>query len=156
MKRIAILIAAPAVALAGCYVVPVGPDGQPGLYFPMGAPSAPAGLPGGGVAPSQPALPRVLQARLYPANELATETGMVAGTVTNMGTGKGRFQLQYRGEVLTGEDTRVSGDQRKGVASAYGPTGAFMSCEYQMNSPQQGAGKCNFSNGALYEVHIGN
>ena len=98
----------------------------------------------------------MLTARLYPANDLAAATGMVSGTVTNMGTGKGRFQLQYGSELLTGEATRVSGDQRKGVASAYGPTGAFMSCEYQMNSPQQGAGKCNFSNGALYEVHIGN
>jgi hypothetical protein len=81
---------------------------------------------------------------------------MVSGTVTNMGTGKGRFQLNYRGELLTGEATRVSGEERKGVASAYGPTGAFMSCEYQMNSPVQGAGSCHFSNGARYQVHIGN
>jgi hypothetical protein len=147
MKRIALLLALPA-ALAGCYVVPTA-DGQHALYVPVGTPPP-------SLAPSQPALPRVLQARLYPANELAAASGMVSGTVTNMGTGKGRFQLQYGSELLTGEATRVSGDQRKGVASAYGPTGAFMSCEYQMNSPQQGAGKCNFSNGALYEVHIGN
>jgi hypothetical protein len=31
-----------------------------------------------------------------------------------------------------------------------------MSCEYQMSSPLQGAGTCNFSNGARYKVHIGN
>jgi len=147
MKRIAMLLALPA-ALAGCYVVPTA-DGQHALYVPVGTPP-PA------LAASQPAPPRVLTARLYPANDLAAASGMVSGTVTNMGTGKGRFQLQYGSELLTGEATRVSGDQRKGVASAYGPTGAFMSCEYQMNSPQQGAGKCNFSNGALYEVHIGN
>jgi hypothetical protein len=30
-----------------------------------------------------------------------------------------------------------------------------MSCEYQMNSPRQGAGTCVFSNGAQYKVHIG-
>jgi hypothetical protein len=30
-----------------------------------------------------------------------------------------------------------------------------MSCEYQMNTPYQGAGTCTFSNGARYQVHIG-
>jgi hypothetical protein len=155
-NRTALLLSLAALSLPGCYVLPVGPDGQPGVYLPIGAPSAPAGLPGGGIVPGQPARPQVLHARLYPANELATQTGMVSGTVTNMNTGKGRFQLQYGGEMLTGEATRVSGDERKGVASAYGPTGAFMSCEYQMNSPVQGAGKCSFSSGALYQVHIGN
>ena len=50
---------------------------------------------------------RVLHARLYPDNDTATQTGMVSGTVTNMMTGKGRFQLNYKGEVLTGEATRV-------------------------------------------------
>lgn len=151
MKRIAMLLAIPA-ALAGCYVVPTA-DGQHALYVPVGA----SPIPGTPPQPAaQAALPRVLPARLYPANDLAAATGMVSGTVTSMGTGKGRFQLQYGNELLTGEATRVSGDQRKGVASAYGPTGAFMSCEYQMNSPQQGAGRCHFSNGAQYEVHIGN
>ena len=70
--------------------------------------------------------------------------------------GKGRFVIDYRGEVLSGEATRVSGDQRKGVASAYSPGGSYMSCEYQMSSPYQGAGTCTFSNGARYQVHIGN
>jgi hypothetical protein len=106
--------------------------------------------------PAHPPVPKVLHARLYPENDLATQTGMVSGTVTNMMTGKGRFQLQYAGELLTGEATRVSGDERKGIASAWGPSGAFMSCEYQMSSPLQGAGTCNFSNGARYKVHIGN
>jgi len=72
-----------------------------------------------------------------------------------MMTGKGRFQLNYQGETLNGEATRVDGDQRRGVASAYGPTGMFMSCEYQMNSQRQGAGTCTLSNGAKYQVHIG-
>ena len=65
------------------------------------------------------------------------------------------LQLAYRGEVLTGEATRVSGDERKGVASAYGSGGSYMSCEYQMQTPYQGAGTCTFSNGARYQVHIG-
>src|SRR5262245_31100920 len=143
-------------ALAGCYVVPVGPDGNYAIYIPT---TPPASYPGASAAPVQPSIPagpKVLHARLYPENDLATQTGMVSGTVTNMMTGKGRFQLQYAGEVLTGEATRVNGDQRKGVASAYSPTGSFMSCEYQMSSPAQGAGTCMFSNGAKYKVHIGN
>ena len=49
----------------------------------------------------------------------------------------------------------MDGDARRGVASAYGPSGAYMSCEYQMNSPRQGAGVCTMSNGAKYQVHIG-
>jgi len=42
------------------------------------------------------------------------------------------------------------------VASAWGPNGSFMSCEYQMSSPLRGAGTCNFSDGARYQVHVGN
>ncbi len=133
-----------ALTLSGCYVIPTG-DGHHSIYIPPHPPQS-----------QQPALPRVLHARLYPENDLATRTGMVSGTVTNMLTGKGRFNLTYAGETLTGEATRVSGDERKGIASAYGPSGAFMSCEYQMNSPAQGAGTCVFSNGARYKVHIGN
>jgi hypothetical protein len=147
------LLTATALSLGGCYIVPVGPDGYPAAYVPV----SPAPIPGQ-AAPSQshPAMPKVLHARLYPSNELATQTGMVSGTVTNMMNGKGRFQLNYHGETLTGEATRVSGDERKGVASAYGPTGSFMSCEYQMSTPLQGAGNCTFSNGARYQAHIGN
>jgi len=146
--------AIPAFTLSGCYIVPVGPDGYARIYVPM----EPAPIPGQPYprASTQPAAPAALQARLYPVNDVATQTGMVDGTVTNMMSGKGRFQLSYRGELLTGEATRVSGDARKGVASAYGPSGSYMTCEYQMHTPYQGAGTCNFSNGARYQVHIGN
>ena len=160
-KKLALAVTLPAFSLAGCYVVPLGPDGHPrGWYVPV----HPAPIPGQAqpapyvqplVPSSQPAAPAVLQARLYPANDIATQTGVVGGTVTNMMGGKGRFQLAYRGEVLTGEATRVSGDERKGVASAYGSGGSYMSCEYQMQTPYQGAGTCTFSNGARYQVHIG-
>ena len=156
LARLAVAAGLQACALSGCYVVPVGPDGNSyAIYIPTHTPPHPGG-PAFPATPSQPAQPRVLHARFYPENELATQTGMVSGTVTNMMTGKGRFQLQYAGELLTGEATRVSGEERKGVASAYGPSGSFMSCEYQMNTPMQGAGTCNFSNGARYKVHIGN
>ena len=157
-KRVALALAVSAAALSGCYVVPINPDGSPA--WPPGAVWGPGTTPAPGTAASQPAqrpaVPATLQAKLYPANDLATQTGVVTGTVTNMMSGKGRFLLDYRGELLSGEATRVSGDQRKGVASAYSPGGAYMSCEYQMSSPYQGAGTCTFSNGARYQVHIGN
>ena len=51
---------------------------------------------------------------------------------------------------------RVSGDDRKGIATAWGPSGSFMTCEYQMSAPVRGAGNCNFSDGARYQVHVGN
>ena len=153
-RRNAILgaLAASALSLSGCYVLPVAPESYPYAYpYPAPAP-AQSHAPVSGGSGGQPV---VLQARLYPANELASQTGVIHGTVTNMMTGKGRFQLNYRGETLSGEATRVEGDSRRGVASAYGSSGGYMSCEYQMNTPRQGAGMCQFSNGAKYQGHIG-
>jgi hypothetical protein len=139
-----------AVALTACYVVPErAPDGTV-IYqhYP---------LPPPGVVPVPPTRvgPITLPVRLYPANDIATRTGVVTGSVTNMMTGKGVFNASYLGEVLTGEATRVSNEERRGVASAFSPQGMFMSCEYQMNTPQQGAGTCTFSNGAAFQMHIG-
>lgn len=137
--------------VSGCYVVPVrGTDGNV-VYQPYVLPPAGSPLPG----PIAGTGPQVLSAKLYPANDLATPTGVVAGTVTNMMTGKGQFQVNYMGEVLTGEATRVSNDQKRGVASAFSPRGTYMSCEYQMSTPYQGAGTCTFSNGAKYQLHVG-
>src|SRR5207302_640063 len=115
--------AAASCCLSGCYVIPVGLDGGPA--WPAGAVwgpgvSQPTSLPGTAhvppapqpaprqsvpqqPAPQQPSAPATLQARLYPANDIATETGMVSGTVTNMMSGKGRFLLDYKGELLSGE-----------------------------------------------------
>ena len=163
-RRVLVAGSVAAVALTGCYVIPIASsDGTP-VYAVAPVPAvvapAPVYVPPSAQARSNAvpgaAAPSVLQARLYPANDAATQTGLLSGTVTNMMTGKGRFQLNYAGEMLTGEATRVSGDDRKGIASAYGASGAFMSCEYQMNTPLQGAGNCLFSNGAKYKVHIGN
>ena len=151
------LIAAMAasLALSGCYVVPVNPEGYPAYPgYPYAAAPVPIPpLPASG--PPQAAAPTVLQARMYPANERASQSSVLTGTVTNTSFGKGRFQLSYRGETLTGEATRVDGDARRGVASAYGPSGTFMSCEYQMQSARQGVGICTLSDGAKYQVHIG-
>ena len=157
-KRLLIGALFPALALAGCYVMPIGtsPEGTPiYAYAPIppisgtGAPhGAPAAVPGG-------PMPAVLAVRLYPANDLANQTGVLTGQVTNLMSGKGRFQFTYQGEMLVGEATRVSGEARKGVASAYGGRGTFARCEYQMSTPYMGAGLCTFSNGAEYQVHIG-
>lgn len=148
-RKLIAAVSLTALAVSGCYVVPtsVGPDGQP-VYTAYPLPPAPGAVP---LAPA----PVVMQARLYPANDLANQTGMIQGTVTNMRTGKGRFQLQYGNEILTGEATRHGNDDRSGIASAYGSGGSYMQCEYQMNSPVQGAGQCSFSNGARYRLHIG-
>ncbi len=149
--RNVVALAGVAVALQACYVVPItGPDGT--VYQPY--PMPPAGTPMPVPTPSG-AMPAVLTARLYPANEIASQTGVISGTVTNLMTGKGRFQVSYMGEILSGEATRVSNEERRGVASAFSPKGMYMSCEYQMNTPYQGAGSCTFSNGAMYQMHLG-
>ena len=174
MKRSAMLaaLAAPAM-LGGCYVVPLGSDQvdklvrmmeqqnagtpasaampfSPGMK-PPAAPATPAAAQGA----TQPKPVASLPARLYPINDIATENGMVAGTVSSTADGKARFQFNYRGESLVGEATRVSSDDRKGVATAWAPSGAFRTCEYQMASLVQGAGTCSFSDGAKYQVHVG-
>jgi hypothetical protein len=162
-RRLLAAVTLPTVALAGCYVIPVAPDGTP-IYpaVPIGVPAPAVVVPAPVVPPAQAHVPAlaapssaVLTARLYPANDRAAQDGMITGTVTNMMTGKGRFQMEYRGELLTGEATRVHGDDRRGVASAYGPRGTFMSCDYQMTTPYQGTGTCTLSNGAKYSVHLG-
>ena len=154
-KRLAVAAAAPALVLTGCYIVPINPDGTPAYPYPYSYSAPPYA-----VVPAPPVvtggrLPAQLNARLYPINDVATQTGVVTGSVTNMMNGKGRFQLDYQGELLSGEATRTSGDERRGVANAYGARGTYMSCEYRMNTPYQGAGTCTLSNGAKYEVHLG-
>ena len=155
--RAAAALCASALSLQACVYVPQGNGSMPaGWYIPNdfpGAVGATAARPA--LAPAR-AAPTALNARLYPDNDMATEVGMVSGTVTNMMNGKGRFQLQYRGELLAGEATAVPGNEGKGLANAYGPSGAYMSCEYQMRSAVLGVGTCSFSDGARYQVHIGN
>jgi hypothetical protein len=146
--QIAALLAVPVLSLSGCYIVPVAPDGTP--VIAAGVPHTLSHAPASG-----PAYPVTLNVRLYPANDIATPGGVLTGQVTNLLGGRGRFQFNYQGETLVGEATRVSGDERRGIASAYGQRGTHASCEYQMSSPTQGAGTCSFSNGAKYDVHVG-
>ncbi len=142
--------------LAGCYVVPVvDPQGNVQYqHYPLPPAGAPATAAYAKPYPVPPP-PVSMPARLYPTNDLANQTGMISGVVTNMRTGKGRFQLQYQGETLIGEATRHGSDEKQGVASAYGSGGTFMQCEYQMNTSVQGAGTCTFSTGARYRLHLG-
>ncbi len=159
--RTALAVVGGAFALTACYVVPAaGPDGTVHYgYYPLPPPGTPLPIPPAGApAPGMPAAgsPATLTVRLYPANERATKTGVVNGTVSNMMTGKGRFVVNYEGEVLSGEATRVSNDDKRGVASAFSSGGMYMSCEYQMSTPYQGTGSCSFANGAKYQMHIGN
>ena len=161
-RRLCALLLLSTLAVSACYVVPVtNRDGSVQYYhYPLVPPPMPyTGAPPGNGAPvavpSMPAAAVVLPARLYPDNDAATQTGVVNGTVTNMMNGKGRFQLDYRGEILTGEATSVDGNARRGVASATGSNGGYMSCEYQLANARQGAGTCTFSSGARYRLHIG-
>ncbi len=153
ITRFAFAVACSALLLSGCYVMPVGRDasGKPVYAYTTVPPP---------VMPAQDAasgpVPAALNVKLYPINNLANQTGVLVGQVTNMMTGKGRFTFNYQGETLVGEATRVANDKRRGIASAYGPSGAFARCEYQMSSPMMGAGTCTFSNNAMYQVHIGN
>jgi hypothetical protein len=65
-----------AVALAACYIVPErAPDGTV-YYQPYPLPPA-----GPVVAPAPPghAAPATLPVRLYPANDVATRTGIITG-----------------------------------------------------------------------------
>ena len=160
LVRTFVALAVATAILSGCYVVPVQRSDGAIVYQHYPLPPAGATMPmspgGTMAAPQGGAMPAILNARLYPANEIATRTGIVVGTVTNMMTGKGRFQVNYMDEVLTGEATRVSNEERRGVASAYSPKGTYMSCDYQMNTPYQGTGNCTFSNGAMYQIHLGN
>jgi len=152
-------LAAPMLALSGCYVAPVGQDagGNPVyIYSPVPVVAGPngSGRTYPAVVPSGP-MPVTLELKLYPSNDLANQTGVLTGQVTNMMTGKGRFVFNYQGETLVGEATRVSNDERRGIAAAYGPRGMFARCEYQMSTARMGAGTCTFSNGAQYQLHVG-
>ncbi len=149
----AVALAGSALLLSGCYVMPVGRDASGNtVYAYTGA--RPPVMPVQSTA-SGP-VPAMLNVKLYPINNIANQTGVLVGQVTNMMTGKGRFTFNYQGETLVGEATRVANDKRRGIANAYGPSGAFARCEYQMSSPMLGAGTCTFSNDAMYQVHIGN
>ena len=141
-----------AVLATACVVVPVGPDGRPyGNYptYPVGSTLAVAPLP-----PPAPAV-AVMNARLYPANELAQSGGMAVGQVANFLDGKGAATVTIGGEQFSGEATRAGRSSREGVANAMGSRGGAMSCTYVLNNATQGSGQCTVNSGARYQLHLG-
>jgi len=142
MKVLAICaVAASAVLLSACYVVPV----QPAPATTVVVPPAPV-----------PAAPLTFTARLYPANEAAAAAGMVTAVVTNDLGGRGHFSTNIGGESFSGEATRTAGSQRDGVANGAGNRGGYISCRYSMNAPAMGTGTCRLASGAVFTMHIGN
>lgn len=147
MIRILTALALGTSLTTGCVVVPLNADGT--YAYPVGSsPQAPfVQLP-----PASQTLP----VRLYPTNQAATSSGMIAGSVTNHLNGRGTFTLNVGDDTMSGEATRTGGSNaRTGVASAYGARGSFANCRYTMNTVAQGTGTCTFSNGAQYQLHIG-
>ena len=133
-----------AAALTGCYVVPMDPrTGQPVMPPPQ-------------VTAGTAATPVTFPARLYPANDLASRYGMVNATVSNDLQGRGVFNAVINGEAFVGEATRKSGSGRAGVASGAGNRGSFLSCEYTLNTATQGTGQCKLSDGAVFNMQLGN
>lgn len=122
-----------------------------------------------------PPTPAVMQARLYPMNEVAQQAGMLVAQVHDGLNNRGTFALQYRGAQMQGESTRVDANYtgfgrihqqvlggwgrdaggRRGIANAYGSNGMHAACEYQLTGPAIGTGACLFSDGAKYQMHFG-
>ena len=171
---LAVLVAAVAAGLGGCYVVPIDP--RTGQAYPLANNSA----SNGGVtvvnpAPAAPAQPNVLTVRLYPVNPQASKGGLLSAVVIDNNAGHGRFTVPYLGDTQQGESTRVDSgfaafgrihdavlgrsprnfSGRRGVANAVGARGVSAQCEYLITGPGSGTGVCTFSDGANYQMHFG-
>jgi hypothetical protein len=127
-------------SLSGCYVVPIQPASPTPTVVHMPAP--------------QP-IQTTFTARLYPANDAASDYGMVGAIVTNDMNGRGRFSTTIGGESFNGEATRIAGSSRDGIANGAGSRGGFINCRYTMNTPTLGMGSCRHSNGATFTMHVG-
>lgn len=137
-----VALAVMGTVLSGCYVAPIQP--YPNSNVSTRNSPAVAGVP---------LPPPVYTARLYPTNEQAAALGRVAGTITNPERGHGEFAFALGSERYAGEATREPGSS-SGHANASGDRGGFVKCSYTMNSASLGAGTCNFSGGARYDMHI--
>jgi hypothetical protein len=134
-------LAGAALALTGCYVVPLNQQAN----------QAPTTV----YVPTAPPAPVTFAARLYPSNDLASSYGMVSAVVTNDLNGRGTFSTAINGENFMGEATRSNGNLRTGVANGSGNRGSYINCTYQMNSASLGSGQCKLSNGAVFTMHVG-
>lgn len=59
--------------------------------------------------------------------------------------------MLHRGEILSGVANRVSGDERRGIANAYGQPGTYMNRDCRLSTPYQGTGRCNLSTSVKYQ-----
>ena len=166
--------------LSACYVIPMNPDGSPAWqYLPPAAVApglAPTPVVAVPAAPPGPPMPAMYQARLYPMNEQAAQSGQLLATITDLHTGRGMLTMNLGDEYLSGEATRVSdahpgfgavyekvlkapirmkSGQPKGIANAIGSRGTWVNCEYVLERSGRGTGACLMSNGAAYQIHFG-
>lgn len=168
------------LSLAACVAVPVDSrTGQSLPHWPAPAPQREVTVINAPMqaAPAPPPIPAavIYTARLYPANDAASTSGTVTATVQDGQEGRGRITVQYRGELLQGEATRVGEGHpgfgrihaevlgvwprqtvgRRGIANAASPRGLHAQCEYLITGPSQGTGVCVFSDGAKFQMHFG-
>lgn len=174
--RLLATAAVAAVSLAACVMVPV--DSRTGLpvSWPQGQPAAQGQA--AAVAPPAPAAPpgpMVYTARLYPVNDAANRAGMLTAVVTDGHGGRGTFSVNYLGDAMQGEASRVEANYPgfgrlfrdvvgasdmqlrgpRGIANASGARGVSAQCEYVLSGPGKGTGACVFSDGARFQLHFG-
>lgn len=158
------------LAATACVVLPVDPvTGQPYGAPPPLVITAPA------PPPPPPPTPTVIGVRLYPLNDLAARVGPLQALVLDQRGGRGTFSVNYGGDTLQGEATRIPGHDAgfgrlhaevlgvpgrdfagdRGIANAAGPRGTSVQCEYVFSAPGRGTGVCLFSDGARYRAHFG-
>ena len=164
MKCATLTAACLSLSLGACYIVPIDSRTHQPAY-PQAGHELPVAAP----------LPAVYSARLYPLNDVAGKLGALTAQVSDGLNGRGSFTLTAGGELLSGEASRVTGEQpgfgsvyrqvfgdgrvpgsgRRGIANAAGNRGSYISCEYVIASANNGTGACIFSNGAKYQLHFG-
>ena len=119
--------------------------------------------------------PVIYTARLYPVNDIANRAGMLTAVITDGHGGRGTFSLNYLGDSMQGEASRVEASHPgfgrvhrdvlgvsdvqlrgpRGIANASGSKAISAQCEYVMSGPSKGTGACVFSDGARYQLHFG-
>ncbi len=167
-----------AAALSACVIVPLDPKtGQPYGHAPqpqvvvVQQPAPNAATP----APTPVPLWTAVQARLYPVNDAARGAGLLQATVIDNGVGRGSFTVNYQGQAMQGEATRVDRNYpgfgqilsqvqggsgwaqaagQRGIANAANASNS-MRCEYLFTAPGQGTGACVVNDGARYQIHFG-
>ena len=119
--------------VSGCYIVPLDAHYPPAGQPPTWSSSTPAATP----VSAPLAVPGVLQARLYPLNETAGKTGALTANVADNANGHATFSLNYAGEMLSGEASRV-GSATSVTSKPCGGMGARSRCARSRTSRLSG------------------